>query len=405
MKKSYEHIYPVIIIGAGLNGLAAAHDLQQSGIDPLILDSSQQKAAPWRNRHGELRLNTHRLISYLPGMRIPQEYGAFPRRDDIVEYLEAYERHFHLNIERGVRVERIDRTGDCWLLKTSSGNWKAHQVIVATGHERVPVIPEWPGKNEFTGDILHAADFGSAGRFQGKRVLVVGAGNSGVDVLNHLTRGNTSALWVSVRKGPTVLPTYALGFPLQLLAPLMRHLPAKVVDFMMSATERIFLGDLKKFGLSQHPDGVATRLLKEGVAPAFDDGFVNALKAGEVTVVPAVRRFDGEEVVFENGETIRSDAVICATGYRPGLEDMVGDLGVLDDLGLPKQSGAIPNQDHSGLWFMGMKPRLPGVFYTARFEAKALSQAVVKLHKGLTAAAEKPVRSGSIIKNADFASS
>ena len=100
---------------------------------------------------------------------------------------------------------------------------------MATGHERLPAIPDWPGREGFAGELIHAARFGRADRFRGKRVLVVGAGNSGTDVLNHLVRQETAALWVSVRNGPTVLPTRVLGIPLQLLSPLMAPLPAKVV--------------------------------------------------------------------------------------------------------------------------------------------------------------------------------
>lgn len=403
--KPDECIHPVIIIGAGLNGLAAAHELQQRGIEPLILDGAGQPAEPWRKRHDGLRLNTHRLISHLPGMIIPKAYGSFPRRDDIVEYLQSYEQHFKIKVHRGVRVKRITQLTGHWILNTSSGDWKAEQVIIATGHERVKVIPDWPGRDGFTGDLFHAADFGSSSQYDGKSVLVVGAGNSGVDVLNHLAKANTSALWVSVRQGPTILPTRVFGIPLQILAPLMKSLPAKAVDFMMSATERLFLGNLKKYGLSQHPDGVATRLIQEGVAPAFDDGFVRALKAGQVNVLPEVKKFVGEEVIFEDGSSIRPDVVICATGYHPGLKEMVGGLDVLNDSGYPRQSGAVPCRNRYGLWFMGMKPRLPGVFYTSRFEAKALAQAVVMLHKEVTGTGKNTVKHRDIIKNVDFASS
>ena len=388
--KPDECIHPVIIIGAGLNGLAAAHELQKVEIDPIILDGAGQAAAPWRKRHDGLRLNTHRLISHLPGMRIPKAYGSFPKRNDIVEYLQAYEQHFKIKVHRNIKVERITQLKEYWSLETSSGNWKTQQVIIATGHERVPLIPDWPGRDGFTGNLIHAADFGRADQYDGKSVLVVGAGNSGVDVLNHLTTENTSALWVSVRQGATVLPTRVLGIPLQLLAPLMQYFPTKVVDFMMSATERIFLGNLQKLGLSQHPDGVATRLIREAVAPAFDHGFVQALKAEKVNVVPEVMRFVGNEVIFKDGSSIRPDAVICATGYRPGLETMVGHLGILDESGSPPQTGAVSHPNYGGLWFMGMAPQLSGVFYTARFEAKELSRAVLKRQKTQTITVKKP---------------
>jgi len=369
--------HPVLIIGAGLNGLAAAYELKKIGAEPVIIDASDKPAAPWRDRHDQLRLNTHRLISHLPGMRIPRSFGAFPSRDDMMRYLEDYEQLLDVPIYRNVHVKRIDPIRHGWQLTASDGIWRARNVIVATGHERVPVIPAWPGRNEFTGELVHAAHFGQVDRFLDKRVLVVGAGNSGTDVLNHLVRIRTNALWMSVRNGPAVLPTRVLGMPLQLLSPLMAPLPAWVVDILMAATERLFLGNLRKYGLPKHPDGVATRLIQEGVAPAFDDGFVAALKAGQVTILPSVVRLDGDAVIFSDGSTIlRPDAVICATGYRPGLEAFVGHLGVLDETGHPTHPGPIPHPDHNGLWFMGMTPRLPGVFYAARGEAKQLARKV-----------------------------
>jgi hypothetical protein len=141
----------------------------------------------------------------------------------------------------------------------------------------------------------------------------------------------TKALWVSVRNGPAILPTTVLGIPLQLLSPLMAPLPAWSVDLLMAATERLIFGNLKKYNLPKHPDGGATRLIKEGVAPAFDDGFVSALRKGKVTVLPKIERFEGGMVHLAGGQTVNPDAVIwCATGYSPGLESLVGHLGVLD---------------------------------------------------------------------------
>jgi cation diffusion facilitator CzcD-associated flavoprotein CzcO len=365
--------HPVIIVGAGHNGLAAAYELKKIGVQPVILDAADQPAAAWRSRHDQLRLNTHRLISYLPGRRIPRGYGAFPSRDDMVQYLEDYERLLEVPIHRQVRVERVDRRSSGWRLPTSKGIWLARDLIIATGLERRPLVPDWPGRSEFTGELIHAAHFGRVDRFRHRRVLVVGAGNSGTDLLNHLVRIETDALWVSVRSGPAILPTRMLGLPLQLLSPLMVPLPAWAVDPLMSVTEWMRFGNLRKYDLSKHPDGVATRLIKEGVAPAFDDGFVAALKAGRVTVLPEIECFEGDKLHLVGGQTIRPDIVVCATGYSPGLEPLVGHLGVLDAAGKPLASEHQTEAGLEGLWFMGMTPRLPGVFYAARREARRIA--------------------------------
>jgi cation diffusion facilitator CzcD-associated flavoprotein CzcO len=369
---------PQIIIGAGLNGLAAAYELKKCGAEPVILDASAKPAAAWRDRHDQLKLNTHRLISHLPGMRIPRSFGAFPSRDDMVRYLEDYEQFLAVPIHRNVHIKRIDPVKHGWRLTASASVWHARNVIIATGHERVPVIPAWPGRDKFSGEVLHAAHFGRSDRFRDKRILVVGAGNSGTDVLNHLVRLRTNTLWVSIRNGPAILPTRVLGIPLQLLSPLMVPMPPWLVDFLMAATERLVFGDLKKYNLPKHPDGVATRLIKEGVAPAFDDGFVSALKAGRVTLLPEIEHFEGDTVHLAGGKTVRPDAVICATGYRPGLESLVGHLGVLNKAGHPIFNGPECHPEYEGLWFTGMTPRLPGVFYTARNEGSDLAAAIMK---------------------------
>jgi cation diffusion facilitator CzcD-associated flavoprotein CzcO len=328
-------------------------------------------------------------------MRIPISYGAFASRDDIVRYLEDYETFLDVPVYRNVHVKRIDPQPNGWRLTASDGTWLAPNVVVATGNERVPSTPAWPGRAQFAGELIHAADFGRVDRFKNKRVLVVGAGNSGTDVLNHLVRIETESLWVSVRNGPTILPTRILGFPLQLLSPMMVPMPTQAVDFLMAATEWLAFGDLKNHNLTKHPDGVATRLRKEGVAPAFDDGFVSALKSGRVKVLPEIVRFEGEKVYLAGGQSVCPDVVICATGYSPGLESLVGHLGVLDEMGRPISSGPEPVEGFEGLWFLGMKPRLPGVFYAARHEARVLAAAMKRkgMLKKQKAAIPSPVLS------------
>ena len=146
----------------------------------------------------------------------------------------------------------------------------------------------------------------------------------------------------------------------------------------MAATERLVFGDLKKYNLPRHPDGVATRLIKEDVAPAFDNGFVSALKAGRVTVLPEIERFEDDTVHLAGGQAVRPDTVICATGYHPGLESLVGHLGVLNKAGNPIFNGPEYHPEYEGLWFMGMTPRLPGVFYAARNEGSDLAAVIMK---------------------------
>lgn len=296
---------------------------------------------------------------------MPRSAGAFPDRDNVVRYLDEYARTTDIPIEFGVRAEHLQLDQDEWLVETNRGPRRARNVVIATGPDSVPHIPEWPGRERFVGELIHSAQFGDLERYRGKSVLVVGAGNSGADVLNHLASIETGPVWVSVRYGPTVFPTWLWGVPGQRTSTLTEPLPVWMADGMLNLTERIAFGNLRRWGLRKHPDGGATRLLRDGVAPAIDNGFIAGLKAGRTTVAPEIKRFTDREVELSDGRKLQPDVVICATGYRTGLDTLVGYLGILDDLGNPQIHGNGQDPRYPGLWFIGMQPRLVGMFQAA----------------------------------------
>lgn len=366
----------VVVIGAGAAGLAAAQALKQRGIAVRVIEASDRVAEAWRHRHPHLRLNTHRWLSSLPGMKLPPSAGAFPDRDSLIRYLEDYTARFALPIDFGVRVEGVERNGDHWLLQTSRGPEAVRQVVVATGENRIPRLPDWPGAAGFRGEILHSADFGPRERYRGKRVLVVGAGNSGTDVLNHLSRVETGEVWVSVRHGPVIFPTRLLGFPVQLTGPLMEKLSLTTVDRLLEITERLAFGRLARWGLRRHWVGAATRMARTGVAPAIDNGFIAALKAGKVEVVPEIEAFEPDSVRLIDGRCLKPDVVIAATGYETGLEKLLGHLGVLDTRGVPVVNGAETAPGCPGLRFTGMRPYLGGYLRDAGRAGRAIAAAI-----------------------------
>jgi putative flavoprotein involved in K+ transport len=171
----------VVIVGAGPAGLAAASAIRRAGADPLIVEKAAAVAASWRARHDQLRLNTHRMFSHQPGMRIPRRYGPFPARDDYVAYLERYAAGMRLNF--GTAVGRIDRAGPRWELDVGDGSLTAAHVVVATGPDAEPVLPGWPGMAGYPGRLIHAGQFRNTGEMADRDVLVIGPGNSGVDLL------------------------------------------------------------------------------------------------------------------------------------------------------------------------------------------------------------------------------
>jgi cation diffusion facilitator CzcD-associated flavoprotein CzcO len=374
---------PVIVIGAGASGLAAADALSRRGLPVLVLEQENRVAEPWRRRHDRLSLNTHRVFSSLPGLSYPPGTTAFPTRENVVAYLERFAAERGLAIAFGAAVERVRPDGDGWIVTTADGKHRrtAH-VVVATGHDKVPWMPDWPGRETFRGRLIHAADFGRTEDYAGKRVIVVGAGNSGFDVLNHLAAGKPAAIRLSVRQGPSLLPKRVGHTAVHRLAGIMEKLPTGLTDLAIAATQRLVLGDLTRLGLPKAPRGGATRLRDEQIAIPVDDGAVAAMRAGRIEVVAPLAHFQPDGVVLADGRVLDADVVIAATGYRTGLDTMLDGLGVLDPAtGRPKATGAQPT-GRKGLWFIGMRPSITGHFHGAGREARALAQAIATQKRG-----------------------
>lgn len=234
----------------------------------------------------------------------------------------------------------------------------------------------WKGAKTFGGKLIHAAEFGAASDYAGKSVLVIGAGNSGFDLLNHLARAKTGQLWLAARNGPAVLPRRIAKVAVHKFSPVTAALPNRWADAVVATTQRLAFGDMTRYGLPPAPRGGVSRLHSEYTAIAADDGAMAAIKAGRIVVVPTVREFlTNGDVLLSDGRTIRPDVTIAATGYRTGLEGLVGEYGVLDDNGFPLVNGA-DHPNAPGLWFLGMRPNLRGCFYAAVQQAGAIAKAI-----------------------------
>jgi putative flavoprotein involved in K+ transport len=375
----------VVVVGAGAAGLAAVREIGRAGLDPLVVDQADSVAASWRGRHDHLRLNTHRMFSHQPGVRIPRRCGPFPARDDYVAYLQDYAAGMRVRL--GTRVHRIDRADTGWELRLDRGCITAAHVVIATGPDAEPVMPSWPGMATFGGVVIHAGQFRNVREMAGLDVLVVGPGNSGVDLLGHLARSGAGKLWLSARSGMNITPLRLAGVPLHPVSVLGRYLPVRSQDANARAVQRLAFGDLTRLGYPRSALGAFSRAAADGVTVAVDDGFVRALKTGRVTMKPAIDRFDGPQAHFIDGTSCAPDAVICATGYRPGLEQIAGHLVTLDALGLPPFTGARSSPLHRGLWFFGLDHSIYGNMHVRRRQARQLARAI----RG-----QSPAREGSI---------
>lgn len=365
----------VIVVGAGPAGLAAAAELGRARIPAVVLEQADVVGASWRDRYDRLRLNSARWVSTLPGSRFPRGTGVFPARDEVVGYLGDYAERHTLDVRLGVRVERIDRAGDTWRLETSAGEFEAAHVIVAGGYAHRPYVPAWPGRADFAGTLVHAAEYRSAARFREDDVLVVGPGCSGVEIAHDLAESGVRRVRLAVRTPPNMLLRDPLGVQ---LARALMHLPERRADAIVRFARRRTIGDLAEFGLPIPEEGVFTRLRRDHVTPTIvDREAIEAIRARRIEVVSGVSALDANGVQLADGTRIEPDAVIAATGYGTGLEPVVGHLDVLDERGVPR---VLAGEVAPGLRFLGYIHR-PGPLGRFGEEAREAARAIARAHR------------------------
>jgi cation diffusion facilitator CzcD-associated flavoprotein CzcO len=373
----------VLVVGAGPAGLAAAAELGRRGISTLVLERGESVATSWRARYDRLRLNTSRWTSNLPHARYPKAAGMFPSRDDVVGYLEDYASRNHIEVRSGTIVERVDRDDDRWTLTTSSGELTAAHLIIATGHQHTPLIPAWPGRERFSGRLLHAAEYRNPSDFHGADVLVVGPGCSGMEIAYDLAEGGAGRVRVAIRTQPNIILRQAGPLPGDVPATLMYRLPPQIGDRQTRLIRRLSIGDLSAYGLVPPKEGMLSRSHREGKAPAIlDKPVIDAIKQRRIEIVPAVESFDTTGVVLADRTRLEPDVVIAATGYTTGLELLLGHLGVLDERGVPLVHGgpaAAP-----GLRFIGYKPRPAQIGHIGAEATRAAKQIKEELKRSTT---------------------
>lgn len=277
----------------------------------------------------------------------------YPTRDEALDYLREYEAHYELPTERPVRVSAVRRDGDRLMVETDRGVWSARAVVSATGSWQHPYVPGYPGHARFGGVQMHSAHYRSVEAFRGKRVLVVGGGNSGAQILADLSEV-ADTTWVTV-KPPTFLPDHIDGRYLfdQATARYRAEQEGRPVPAPAS------LGDI---------------VMVEAVR--------NARSRGVLRSVPPFECFTGDGVLWPDGRDERIDAVIWCTGFRPALEHL-RPLGVVDDDGRVRLVGNRSEREKR-LWLVGYgswtgfaSATLVGVGRTARAVATEISQTLL----------------------------
>jgi cation diffusion facilitator CzcD-associated flavoprotein CzcO len=340
-----------LIVGAGPAGLACGACLKQIGIEPVLLEKEQEVGPAWRQHYDRLHLHTDRAHSGLPGLPMPRAFARYPARADVIGYLESYARHFGLAPVFGTDVTRIESAGPAWSVAANGKTWRSNVVIVATGLARIPVRPAWAERG-FAGTILHSGEYRNPAAFAGRKVLVVGFGNSAAEIALDLALAGVDVA-LSVRGPVCIVPRDLFGVPILTWSILLRRLPPRLADRIGAPLRHLALGSLRRFGLEPAPHGPLTMIRERRRIPVLDIGTLAAIRSGAIGVRGDVRALEAGEVVFADGGRETFDAIILATGYRPDLRALLsGVSGVLDSEGVPLVSGAATAQP--GLYFCGL---------------------------------------------------
>lgn len=313
--------FDVVIIGGGQAALAASYYLRRTGLSYVILDNGTQAGGAWVHGWNSLHLFSPASYSSLPGWPMPDTAdGSYPTRDEVLDYLKRYEEHYAPPIRRPVTVECVERTeGELLRVRTKSGDFLSRVVIGATGTWSSPFTPDYPGRDLFAGLQIHSSHYRDAAPFAGQRVLVVGGGNSGAQILTEVSlHANTT--WVT-QDEPAFLPDDVDG------RVLFERATARVLSH----------GDAAPVG------GFGEIVMVPPVRAARERGVLEAVR-------PFVR-MTPTGVVWPDGREEAINAVIWCTGFRPALS-VFAPLGVIEPDGLIRVDGQQAVKEPR-LWLLG----------------------------------------------------
>jgi putative flavoprotein involved in K+ transport len=363
----------IVVVGGGAAGLSTAAALKRRGLAPIVLDKDQRIGGTWARRYERLSLHTIRRFSGLAHRPLPRHYPKYVPKNLYAQYLEGYADSFGLDVRLNMPVRTIRPTGPLWEIESNGTVLSVRVAIVATGHYNDPIMPGWPGAEDFGGRLLHSHEYRSGREFEGRRALVIGIGNSGAEIATDLVEQGASFVAISVRTPPPIVPRDLFGFlPVQLFGIAFVPMRApRFFDRVGAVLRRIGTGDLSPYGLGKAAWGPFTAR-----RPAvIDVGFLTELKRRRITVRPNVTRLTERGVAFADGSEEEFDVVVAATGYTTGLAEILAVPGAVGADGQPAFRSGRPTP-YPGLYFIGFDETVRGHLFEANRESKRLAASV-----------------------------
>ncbi|CAN6356264.1 unnamed protein product [Urochloa humidicola] len=353
----------VLIVGAGPAGLATAACLGQRSIPYLVVEREDCSASLWRHRaYDRVKLHLAKEFCTLPHMPYyPNGTPTYVPKKEFVEYLDAYAEHFGIEPRYCISVDsaEYDEGARRWVVAThdmdasTEIHFAAKFLIVATGENAMGVVPKIPGIESFPGETMHSSTYRSGGVYAGKKVLVVGCGNSGMEIAYDLA-GHGADTSIVVRS-PVHIMTKGL---IRLGMKLVQHVPVTIADFLIVTIANFTFGDLSRHGIVRPKTGPLILKAKTGRSSVIDVGTVWKIKKGIIKVVGEISNIIGSRVQFEGGKERYIDAIVFATGYKTTVNLWLKDENcMMNGEGLPKKGYPNHWKGENGLYCGGFASR------------------------------------------------
>jgi thioredoxin reductase len=386
----------VCVIGAGCSGITAIKNLLQAGVEDVVCyEQNSQVGGNWiyssSESHSSVCDTTHiisskKLSEYLD-FPMPDAYPDYPSHEQVLAYFQSYADHFGLYpyIQFNTQVEKAEEiAGNRWRLTLSSGEVQEFDYLfIANGHHNTPRHPELPGN--FSGRYLHSHHYKTAAPFQGQRVLVIGAGNSGCDCSVEISRV-AQFVAISVRRAQYIVPKFFLGKPSDTFNESMNWLPEPIANFFRQLSLRIQVGKYSDYGLPE-PDFPVLK-----AHPTMNSELLYKIRHGKVHPRAGIERIDGQQVTFKDGKKEEFDAIVAATGYKISLPFFDKDFICYEEADRVPLYLRMFHAAHPSVVFIGLFQPQGAIWPASDYQAKLAANYVMgrwKMPDNIKALAEK----------------
>jgi len=349
----------VCVVGAGPTGIGAAKALLAAGFEVVVYEKNGEVGGNWIFKpgpsHSSVFETTHiissKTLSQYDGFPMPADYPDYPGHAQLKAYFQAYAAHFGVlpRIRFGTEVRSAaPLPGGGWELTLGDGRTERFtHLCMASGHHWKPRMPRYPG--DYRGELLHSHDFKSAVPFTGKRVLVIGGGNSACDIAVETSRVSARTC-ITMRRGYWFIPKFLMGQPSDVInLKVMRRLPKGLRQAAIRLTLRLVQGKNSDYGLPEPEHGPLE------AHPTINSELLYFIRHGQIHPKPDIQRWDGKRVAFVDGTAEEFDAIIAATGFETSYPYLPGEVGDYSGAEVP-------------LYLKLFHPRFPDLFFIGLFQ-------------------------------------